>query len=98
MNIKQEQIPFLQQYNNLKERHPVAILLFRNGDFYETYKEDAVTTARILGITLSRLNATDIDMAGFPCHALDTYLSKLIRKGCRVAICDRLDNTKRARK
>lgn len=81
-----------QQYKELKAKHPDALLLFRCGDFYETYNEDADKAARTLGITLTKKN--DIWIAGFPHHALDTYLPKLIRAGHRVAICDQLDAPK----
>ena len=87
--------PMMKQFFSLKAKHPEALMLFRCGDFYETYCEDAVTASRILGITLTRRNnggqAGSMEMAGFPHHALDTYLPKLIRAGVRVAICDQLD-------
>lgn len=83
-----------QQYKELKKKHPDALLLFRCGDFYETYCEDAENAAKTLGITLTKTN--DLKMAGFPYHALDTYLPKLIRAGYRVAICDQLDTPKTA--
>lgn len=92
--------PLVQQYLDLKKKHPDAILLFRCGDFYETYKDDAVKTSNILGITLTKSNGRKDDegkplaMAGFPYHALDTYLPKLIRAGERVAICDQLEMPK----
>lgn len=87
-------------YRELKEKHPGAILLFRMGDFYEVYGEDAEKASKILGIALSkrtRIEGTDgkpLAMAGFPYHALDTYLPKLIRAGERVVICDQLENPK----
>lgn len=81
----------LKQFNDLKKKHPDAMLLFRCGDFYETYEDDAATASRILGITLTKQNDTKVRMAGFPYHALDTYLPKLIRAGQRVAICDQID-------
>ena len=89
--------PLVQQYLDLKKKHPDAIFLFRCGDFYETYKDDAVKASKILGITLTKSNGRKDDegkplaMAGFPYHALDTYLPKLIRAGERVAICDQLE-------
>ena len=92
--------PLVQQYLDLKKKHPDAILLFRCGDFYETYKDDAVKASKILGITLTKSNGRKDDegkplaMAGFPYHALDTYLPKLIRAGERVAICDQLEAPK----
>ena len=93
--------PMLKQFYDLKAKHPDAILLFRCGDFYETYCNDAEKASKILGITLTRSNRTkDIEgkplsMAGFPYHALDTYLPKLIRAGERVAICDQLEAPKK---
>lgn len=83
--------PMMRQYRDLKRKHKDAILLFRCGDFYETYYDDAVECARILGITLTKRQSDGVAMAGFPHHALDTYLPKLIRTGHRVAICDQLD-------
>ena len=93
--------PMMRQFFEMKSKHPEALLLFRCGDFYETYCEDAVEASRILGITLTRRNnggATgSIEMAGFPHHALDTYLPKLIRAGKRVAVCDQLEDPKKKR-
>jgi DNA mismatch repair protein MutS len=91
----------MKQYYSVKEKHPDAILLFRVGDFYETFGEDAVKASSILGITLTkRANgaATFVDLAGFPYHALDTYLPKLVRAGQRVAICEQLEDPKLAKK
>lgn len=96
-----ELTPMMKQFFDLKAKHPEALLLFRCGDFYETYCDDAVTASQILGITLTRRNngATMGDaMAGFPHHALDTYLPKLIRAGRRVAICDQLEDPKLTKK
>ena len=93
--------PMMKQYFELKEKHPDAVMLFRCGDFYETYSEDAVTAAAILGITLTKRangQAKHVEMAGFPFHALDTYLPKLIRAGKRVAICDQLEDPKLTKK
>ena len=94
--------PMMVQFRNLKSKHPDAILLFRCGDFYETYQEDAVLAAGILGITLTHRNnkglSSSIEMAGFPYHALDAYLPKLVRAGHRVAICDQLEDPKLAKK
>ena len=94
--------PMMKQFFSMKAQHPGALMLFRCGDFYETYGEDAVESARILGITLTRRNnggnGDSIEMAGFPHHALDTYLPKLIRAGKRVAICDQLEDPKKKRK
>ena len=93
--------PMMKQFMSLKAKHPDAIMLFRCGDFYETYSEDAVIASQILGITLTkRANGQEktIEMAGFPHHALDTYLPKLIRSGKRVAICDQLEDPKLTKK
>ena len=93
--------PMMQQFFDLKKKHPDAVLLFRCGDFYETYCEDAVIASRILGITLTKRNNgynKGDEMAGFPHHALDTYLPKLIRAGKRVAICDQLEDPKLTKK
>ena len=86
----------MRQYNQFKAKHPDAILLFRVGDFYETYGEDAVKTSKILGITLTRhgKGASQTELAGFPHHALDTYLPRLVRAGYRVAICEQLEDPK----
>jgi len=84
----------VSQYEDLKRKHPDALLLFRCGDFYECYDEDAKKAADVLGITLTVRNSTGRKMAGFPYHALDTYLPKLIRAGHRVAICDQLEEPK----
>lgn len=87
--------PLMKQYDEMKKKHPDAILLFRVGDFYETFKEDAVKSSEILGITLTRRNAgknKSMELTGFPKHALDTYLPKLVRAGCRVAICEQLED------
>ena len=92
--------PMMRQFLELKAKHPDAILLFRCGDFYETYCADAVVASEILGITLTKRSngknpaAQVTEMAGFPFHALDTYLPKLIRAGMRVAICDQLEDPK----
>lgn len=93
--------PMMKQYFDLKAKHPDAIMLFRCGDFYETYSEDAVTASEILGITLTKRangQGKTVEMAGFPHHALDTYLPKLIRAGRRVAICDQLEDPKTTKK
>ncbi len=95
------QTPLMRQYYKIKARHPNAILLFRMGDFYETFDEDAKTVARILGITLTRRSngqAKEVPLAGFPHHALDNYLPKLVQSGLRVAICEQLEDPKYARK
>ena len=94
--------PMMKQFLDLKAKHPDAVMLFRCGDFYETYSTDAVVAAEILGITLTKRNngkgGQTIEMAGFPHHALDTYLPKLIRAGKRVAICDQLEDPKLTKK
>ncbi|EHQ29234.1 DNA mismatch repair protein MutS [Mucilaginibacter paludis] len=92
-----KETPLMQQYNTIKAKHPGALLLFRVGDFYETFGEDAIKASGILGIVLTkRANgaATHIELAGFPHHSLDTYLPKLVRAGQRVAICDQLEDPK----
>ncbi|MBQ2365568.1 MAG: DNA mismatch repair protein MutS, partial [Bacteroidaceae bacterium] len=99
---KEELTPMMKQFHDLKAKHPDAILLFRCGDFYETYCSDAVTASQVLGITLTRRNnkgsQAATEMAGFPYHALDTYLPRLVRAGFRVAICDQLEDPKLAKK
>ena len=83
--------PLMKQYNTIKAKYPDALLLFRVGDFYETFGEDAIKAARILGITLTKRKngaAAYVELAGFPHHSLDTYLPKLVKAGNRVAICD----------
>lgn len=94
--------PMMQQFFSLKAKHPDALMLFRCGDFYETYCEDAIAASQILGITLTRRNnggtSGSAEMAGFPHHALDTYLPKLVRAGRRVAICDQLEDPKLTKK
>ena len=97
MGKESAKTPLMDQYNKIKSSYPDAILLFRVGDFYETYSGDAVKTAKILNITLTKRSngaAGDTEMAGFPYHALDTYLPKLVRAGQRVAICDQLEDPK----
>ena len=92
----------MAQFRDLKKKHPDALMLFRCGDFYETYCEDAVTAAQVLGITLTHRSSKGAqaatEMAGFPYHALDTYLPRLIRAGHRVAICDQLEDPKLTKK
>ncbi|MDH3322371.1 MAG: DNA mismatch repair protein MutS, partial [Flavobacteriaceae bacterium] len=87
----------MQQYNNIKVKYPDAMLLFRVGDFYETFGDDAVKAAKILGIVLTKRGAgseTETALAGFPHHSLNTYLPKLVKAGLRVAICDQLEDPK----
>lgn len=98
---KVEETPLMKQYLEMKAKHPDAILLFRVGDFYETFSEDAISASEILGITLTkRANgyASSVELAGFPHHALDTYLPKLVRAGRRVAICEQLEDPKLTKK
>ena len=93
--------PMMNQFFELKAKHPDAVMLFRCGDFYETYSEDAIVASEILGITLTKRangQAKHVEMAGFPFHALDTYLPKLVRAGKRVAICDQLEDPKLTKK
>ncbi len=90
----------MQQHRAIKQKYPDAILLFRVGDFYETFDEDAIIASKVLGITLTKRNngvASSSDLAGFPHHALDTYLHKLVKAGYRVAICDQLEDPKEAK-
>ena len=90
----------MQQHRAIKQKYPDAILLFHVGDFYETFGEDAIIASRVLGITLTRRNngaASSSELAGFPHHALDTYLHKLVKAGYRVAICDQLEDPKAAK-
>jgi len=98
---KPVETPLMKQYLEIKSKHPDAILLFRVGDFYETFSEDAINASKILGITLTRRAngaASYVELAGFPHHALDTYLPKLVRAGQRVAICEQLEDPKQTKK
>ncbi|HEX7494764.1 MAG TPA: DNA mismatch repair protein MutS, partial [Bacteroidales bacterium] len=98
---KYVETPLMKQYYNIKTKHPDAILLFRVGDFYETFGEDAIKTSEILGITLTRRangSASFVELAGFPYHALDTYLPRLVRAGQRVAICEQLEDPRLTKK
>jgi DNA mismatch repair protein MutS len=92
--------PLMAQYFKLKAKHPDAILLYRVGDFYETFAQDAITVADILGIVLTKRNngGDDIELAGFPYHSLDVYLPKLVRAGYRVAICEQLEKPSKEKK
>src|SRR5215216_2750378 len=97
---KTAETPLMQQHNAIKIKYPDAVLLFRVGDFYETFGPDAIIASRVLGITLTKRNngaAGDNELAGFPYHALDTYLHKLVKAGYRVAICDQLEDPKAAK-
>ncbi len=98
---KYVETPLMKQYYDIKTKHPDAILLFRVGDFYETFGEDAIRTSEILGITLTRRangSASFVELAGFPYHALETYLPRLVRAGQRVAICEQLEDPKLTKK
>lgn len=100
MSKKIAETPLMKQYFEIKDKHPDAILLFRVGDFYETFSQDAIDASEILGITLTRRGngtAQFVELAGFPHHALDTYLPKLVRAGRRVAICDQLEDPKQTK-
>lgn len=95
-----KETPLMQQYNSIKAKYPGALLLFRVGDFYETFGEDAIKAARILGIVQTKRGSgteSETALAGFPHHSLDTYLPKLVRAGCRVAICDQLEDPKQTK-
>ncbi|MDX2245144.1 MAG: DNA mismatch repair protein MutS [Bacteroidia bacterium] len=94
------QTPLMRQYNAIKAKYPGTVLLFRVGDFYETFGEDAIEVSKVLGIVLTRRSngaAADVELAGFPYHALDTYLPKLVRAGKRVAVCDQLEDPQQAK-
>src|SRR5688572_10514901 len=96
-NTEVKETPLMKQYNSIKAKYPDAILLFRVGDFYETFGEDAIRASKILGIVLTQRrngSASSIELAGFPHHSLDVYLPKLVRAGERVAICDQLEDPK----
>lgn len=95
-----KETPLMKQYKSIKAQYPDAILLFRVGDFYETFGEDAKITSQVLGIVLTKRSngsAAEVDLAGFPYHALDNYLPKLVKAGYRVAICDQLEDPKLAK-
>ena len=96
MAMAKKETPLMKQYNTIKVKYPDAILLFRVGDFYETFGQDAIKTAQILGITLTKRNngSDNLELAGFPHHSIDSYLPKLVRAGLRVAICDQLEDPK----
>jgi len=100
MSKKATETPLMRQYNEIKAKHPEALLLFRVGDFYETFGSDAVKASKILGIVLTKRKngaASSVELAGFPHHALDTYLPKLVKSGERVAICDQLEDPKQTK-
>lgn len=92
--------PLMKQHREIKTKYPDAVLLFRVGDFYETFSDDAIIASKVLGITLTKRangSASSIELAGFPHHSLDTYLHKLVKAGYRVAICDQLEDPKQAK-
>ena len=96
-----EDTPLMKQYNEIKAKYPDALLLFRVGDFYETFGQDAIRASKALGIVLTKRSngaAADMELAGFPHHSLETYLPKLVRAGMRVAICDQLEDPKTTKK
>jgi DNA mismatch repair protein MutS len=98
---KASETPLMRQYNEIKTKHPDALLLFRVGDFYETFGKDAIKASKILDIVLTKRangSAAHIELAGFPHHALETYLPKLVRAGQRVAVCDQLEDPKLTKK
>src|SRR5512147_2951019 len=98
--MSEVETPLMKQYNDIKGRYPDALLLFRVGDFYETFGEDAVKASGILGIVLTRRAngaASYVELAGFPHHSLDLYLPKLVKAGLRVAVCDQLEDPKLAK-
>ena len=97
---RQDHTPLMRQYHQIKEKYPDTILLFRLGDFYETFEEDAGITAKVCGITLTKRGngaEEDTPLAGFPHHQLDNYIPKLVRAGYRVAVCEQLEDPKMAR-
>ena len=99
--VAKKETPLMKQYNGIKEKHPDAILLFRVGDFYETFGEDAIVTSKILGIVLTKRSngaAAEMELAGFPHHALNNYLPKLVKAGHRVAVCDQMEDPKLTKK
>ncbi len=98
--MKREETPLMRQYRQVKEKYPDMILLFRMGDFFETFEDDAITASKVLGITLTKRSnggASDVPLAGFPHHALDNYLPKLVKAGYRVAVCEQLEDPKFAK-
>ena len=95
--MKREETPLMMQYRKVKEKYPDMILLFRMGDFFETFENDAILTSKVLGITLTKRSSGDVPLAGFPHHALDNYLPKLVKAGYRVAVCEQLEDPKFAK-
>ncbi|MCH1584987.1 MAG: DNA mismatch repair protein MutS, partial [Flavobacteriales bacterium] len=97
--MARKETPLMKQYNRVKTDYPDALLLFRVGDFYETFGEDAIKASKALDIVLTKRgngSASEIELAGFPHHSLDSYLPKLVRSGHRVAVCDQLEDPKKA--
>src|SRR5512137_823214 len=97
---RQRETPLMTQYRKVKEKYPDMILLFRMGDFFETFENDAVIASKVLGITLTKRSngaASEVPLAGFPHHALDNYLPKLVKAGYRVAVCEQLEDPKFAK-
>ncbi|MFM7773434.1 MAG: DNA mismatch repair protein MutS, partial [Candidatus Kapaibacterium sp.] len=95
-----KETPLMRQYHSIKAKHPDTVLLFRLGDFFETFGDDAIITAKVCGITLTKRNngaAGDVPLAGFPHHQLDAYLPKLVRAGYRAAVCEQLEDPKLAK-
>lgn len=95
--MKRDETPLMMQYRKVKEKYPDMILLFRMGDFFETFENDAILTSKVLGITLTKRSSGDVPLAGFPHHALDNYLPKLVKAGYRVAVCEQLEDPKFAK-
>jgi DNA mismatch repair protein MutS len=95
--MAREETPLMRQYRKVKEKYPEMILLFRMGDFFETFENDAIITSKVLGITLTKRSSGDVPLAGFPHHALDNYLPKLVKAGYRVAVCEQLEDPKFAK-
>ena len=95
--MKRNETPLMMQYRKVKEKYPDMILLFRMGDFFETFENDAILTSKVLGITLTKRSSGDVPLAGFPHHALDNYLPKLVKAGYRVAVCEQLEDPKFAK-
>ena len=96
-----KETPLMKQFNRIKSKYPDVLLLFRVGDFYETFGDDAIKASKILGIILTKRGAgssSETELAGFPHHSINSYLPKLVKEGCRVAICDQLENPKLTKK
>ena len=100
MSKKNKNTPLMDQYNKVKNEYPDSLILFRVGDFYETFGDDAIRASKILGIVLTNRSngSSKVELAGFPFHSLDNYLPKLVKGGCRVAICEQLEDAKFTKK